>query len=122
MMIMCLVNYFRTGFLGVVGTVACVVLVPSLGKAEEIRIVDERGLVRVVKITRGAVKVLVTLESKSDTVTAHGECRAINVDGLAAEKRVQVSEKGECVFQGVTGGSWQITVPPQFQWRVQLYE
>jgi len=89
--------------------------------ADEIRVVDARGLVRAVKITRGAARMVVTLEPKNDVATT-GECVATNVDGLAAEKRVAVSEKYECTFAEVRGGSWQISVPKDYMWRVQLYE
>ena len=89
--------------------------------ADEIRVVDARGLVRAVKISRGAVRVVVTLEGDKGA-SPRGECVATNVDGLSAENRVQVSAKGECLFSDVTGGSWQIVVPSDFSWRVQLYE
>lgn len=93
----------------------------AVAQADEIRVVDARGLVRAVKISRGAVRVVVTLEGVP-AGSVRGECIATNVDGLSAEKRVQVSGKGECVFSDITGGSWQILVPPGFSWRVELYE
>jgi hypothetical protein len=96
-------------------------LCAAAAHADEIRVVDARGLVRAVKISRGAVRIVVTLEGAM-AASPRGECVATNVDGLSAEKRVQVSAKGECVFSDVTGGSWQIVVPSGFSWRVQLYE
>jgi hypothetical protein len=89
--------------------------------ADEIRVVDGRGLVRAVKITRGAASIVVTLEP-ANGIAAKGECLATNVDGLAAEKRVAISAKSECAFSEVTGGSWQISVPQGYTWRVRLYE
>jgi hypothetical protein len=89
--------------------------------ADEVRIVDARGLVRAVRISRGSVRVVVTLES-GEKKTVAGECVATNVDGLSAEKRAPISQRSECVFLGIGGGSWQIAVPQGFSWRVQVYE
>ncbi len=90
-------------------------------RADQIRIVDSGGLVRAIKITRSAAKVVVTLQS-SQAVAIKGECVATNIDGLAAEKRVAISAKGECAFDAVGGGSWQITVPSGLTWQVRIYE
>ncbi len=89
--------------------------------ADEIRVVDTRGLVRAVKITRGSARIVVTLETRAGSAVT-GECVATNVDGLAAEKRVAISTKSECTFTEVRGGSWQIAVPQGYMWWVQLYE
>jgi len=90
-------------------------------RADEVRVVDARGLVRAVKISRGSVRVVVTVEAAGKAAPV-GECVATNVDGLAAEKRAALTPKGECVFSDVGGGSWQIGVPQGFSWRVQVYE
>jgi hypothetical protein len=89
--------------------------------ADEIRVVDARGLVRAVKVTKGALRMVVILEPANSAVVK-GECVATNVDGLAAEKRVPVSPQSECTFTEVSGGSWQVSVPQGATWRVQLYE
>ena len=112
-------NRFKKVVLLVLATVA-----PfwSLGvKADQIRIVDSGGLVRAIKITRSVAKVVVTLKSPLP-LTVKGECIATNVDGLAAEKRVAISAKGECVFDEVSGGSWQITASDGVNWQVRIYE
>lgn len=93
----------------------------QLAVADEIRIVDTRGLVRAVKVVRGSVKMVVTLESLTG-LNAKGECLANNVDGLAAEKRVAITSSSECIFNGVGAGSWLVSVPTGFTWRVKLYE
>lgn len=85
--------------------------------AAEIRVVDAGGLVRAVKVVRGNARLVISLTS-----VATGECVATNVDGLAAEKRIAVSSKGECVFEDVSVGSWQIQVPGSVGWRVRIYE
>lgn len=85
--------------------------------AAEIRVVDAGGLVRAVKVVRGNVRLVISL-----TRVVAGECVATNVDGLAAEKRSAVSPKGECVFEDVSVGSWQIQVPGGVGWRVSMYE
>lgn len=97
------------------------VLSVGIASAAEVRIVDLRGLVRAVKVTPGAARVVITLEALNG-VALKGECVATNVDGLAAEKRAQISPKAECVFSEVSAGSWQISVPQGFLWRVQLYD
>lgn len=107
--------------------VVCISALVSIGavvfdaSADEIRVVDARGLVRAVKITQGVARMVVTFEPPNG-VAAKGECVATNVDGLAAQKRVAISVKSECTFSEVTGGSWQISVPQGYMWRVQLYE
>jgi hypothetical protein len=97
-------------------------LIWSLGvRADQIRIVDSGGLVRAIKVTRAVAKVIVTIQSPQPQIIK-GECIANNVDGLAAEKRVAISAKGECVFSEVSGGSWQITVSGGVNWQVRIYE
>jgi hypothetical protein len=100
---------------------AIVQLWPGIAFGEETRIVDGHGLVRAVRITKGnSVQVIVALELINKAVP-RGDCVAINVDGLNSEKRVPISQaKGECVFTDVASGSWQITVPPGFNWRVRI--
>ncbi len=100
---------------------AFLVLSVGVASADEVRIVDLRGLVRAVKVTRAPARVVITFEV-SNGVAPKGECVATNVDGLAAEKRIQISNKAECVFSEVSSGSWQISVPQGFLWRVQLYD
>lgn len=85
--------------------------------AAEIRVVDAGGLVRAVKVVHENARIVVTLNS-----VASGECVATNVDGLAAERRVPVSSRGECVFSNVGVGSWQVQVPGSVGWRVHIYE
>ena len=85
--------------------------------AAEIRVVDAGGLVRAIKVVRQNARIVVTLNSPTA-----GECLATNVDGLAAERRVPVSPRGECVFADVGVGSWQVQVPGNVGWRVRIYE
>ncbi len=105
-------------FLVCVGTVIfSAVIGPRLGVAAEIRVVDAGGLVRAVKVVRGNARLVISLSSSTQ-----GECVAVNVDGLAAEKRVSVSPQGECVFTDVGVGSWQVQVPGSVGWRARIYE
>ena len=102
--------------------IAMTALIWSLGvRADQIRIVDSGGLVRAIKVTRSVAKVIVTIQSPQPQ-TIKGECIATNVDGLAAEQRVAISAKGECVFSQASGGSWQITVTGGVNWQVRIYE
>jgi hypothetical protein len=90
--------------------------------ASELKILDSAGLVRAVKVVKNEAKVVLNLQPNGSSVAIRGECIATNIDGLAAEQRVGVSAKGECVFAGLSRGSWQITVPNAVSWKVQIYE
>jgi hypothetical protein len=97
--------------------IAGLLIVARASFAAEIRVVDAGGLVRAVKVVREKARIVVTLNSP-----AAGECVATNVDGLAAERRIAVSPRGECVFADVGVGSWQVQVPGNVGWRVRIYE
>jgi hypothetical protein len=93
----------------------------STASAGELRVIDSAGLVRGMKVTRGAARLVVSL--KSDGVAQlRGECLASNVDGIAADLKAVINPSGECLFQGVGDGSWQITVPAGLSWRVKIDE
>jgi hypothetical protein len=93
--------------------------------AAELRVVDASGLVRAVKVVRGPARIVIALQNPSESGAAagvRGECLAVNVDGLAAEKRTQINSKSECVFDQMTEGSWQMRVPETAKWRARVYE
>ena len=94
----------------------------TTASAGELKILDSTGLVRAVKVVKSEAKVILSLQPGAASGVTQGECVAINIDGLAAEQRVSVSAKGECVFGGLSNGSWQITVPNRVSWKVQIYE
>ncbi len=93
----------------------------SAASAGELRVVDSSGLVRGIKVTRGAARLTVSLKSDSGA-QVRGECVASNVDGIAADLKAVINPSGECVFPGVGDGSWQITVPAGLSWRVRIDE
>ena len=93
----------------------------SLVLAAEVRVIDSQGLVRAVKITRGRARIVVSL-SASPGIKLVGECVASNVDGIAAEKRVHVTPNGQCVFDDISEGAWQLTVPESATWKAVIYE
>ncbi len=99
-------------FVGIVATAS----------ASELKILDSVGLVRAVKVVKNEAKVVLTLQPGTDAGALRGECIATNIDGLAAEQRVSVSTKAECIFAGLSNGSWQITVPQGVGWKAQIYE
>jgi hypothetical protein len=94
----------------------------AAASASELKILDSAGLVRAVKVVRNEAKVVLTFQSGTNGGALRGECVATNIDGLAAEQRVSVSTKGECIFAGLSNGSWQIAVPQGAVWKVQVYE
>jgi hypothetical protein len=88
--------------------------------ASELRVVDSAGLVRAVKVVQNQGRIVITVQEVAGAI--QGECVAVNVDGLSAEKHTSLSPKGECVFTDMPVGSWQITVPVKAKWRAQIYE
>lgn len=85
--------------------------------AGDLRILDKAGLVRAVRVVGGSATVMVIVEGRRGE---KGECVAANVDGLASEKREPLSPRGECVFKELAAGTWQVTVPGDARWRVQI--
>lgn len=102
-------------------SICCLVIAFATGAlAAELRIVDGAGLVRAIKVVRTNAKVIIRFEQSGAPL--RGECVATNVDGLAQEKRTSVSPQGECVFNDVSVGSWQVVAPKGAAWRAQIYE
>lgn len=92
-------------------------------KAEEVRVIDAAGMVRAVKIVKKTVSIVVTVDAEVNKISIpKGECTAINVDGLASERRVPISANGACVFTDVAEGTWQVRVPGEVSWRVRINE
>jgi hypothetical protein len=93
--------------------------------AAELRIVDASGLVRAVKVVRGPARIVIHLQSTkghTGAVAVRGECTAVNIDGLSAEKKSAVDPRNECVFDQMSEGAWQIRVPDATTWKVQVNE
>jgi hypothetical protein len=93
--------------------------------AAELRVVDAAGLVRALKVVKGPARIVITLQPVSgqgSSAVVRGECVAVNIDGLAAEKKTQANSRGECIFEQMSEGSWQIRVPEKVTWRTQVYE
>lgn len=91
---------------------------PPSAAADEVRVVDPTGLVRSVKVVHAnGARIVVSMRDKS----AAGQCVATNVDGMAGPRRVSV-EHGECVFAGVSAGTWQVTTEPPARWAVHIDE
>jgi hypothetical protein len=93
--------------------------------AANLRVLDSAGLVRAVKVVRAEARIVITLVVPGEypgRVTEKGECLAVHVDGLATERRVALNAAHECVFEKVTEGTWQVSVPGKAEWRVRVYE
>jgi hypothetical protein len=84
----------------------------------QLRILDVTGLMRATRVVAQSATVKVAFEGSPSIQ----ECAVVNLDGLAAERRVPVSAQGECVFQDVPPGSWQLKIPAELRWRAQIYE
>ncbi len=93
----------------------------DLAAADELRIIDTSGLVRGVSVVRSTGTVSLTY-----TVTGRGgvTCTVKNVDGLSNDRSVVGSSTGEgqgqCSFQGLTSGTWQVTVEGAARWQVRI--
>jgi hypothetical protein len=83
----------------------------------QLRVLDKSGLIRAARVVHEVGNVKVATDGG-----AKGECVASNLDGLANEQRSAISPSGECVFQRLQSGSWQLEVPGGPRWRVQIYE
>jgi hypothetical protein len=107
---------FALGFLiGILGVLA----IQEQSEAADLKIVDSAGLIRGVRVVRDSSQVTVSLV---DPKGARGECVASNVDGIASERREPISPKGECVFNALAAGTWQVTVTGGARWRVRIDE
>lgn len=105
-----------------VGFVLGVVLFPSLLTAQQstgtqLRILDAAGLMRATKVVVESATVTISLD---DADSVKGECVATNLDGLATERRAPVSPGGQCSFEKLSAGSWQVKVPGTGRWRAQI--
>jgi hypothetical protein len=107
---------FLVGFLlGILG----VLVIQERSEAADLKVVDSTGLIRGVRVVRDSSRVTVSLV---DPKGARGECVAANVDGIASERREPITSKGECVFNGLAAGTWQVTVTGGARWRVRIDE
>ena len=88
-------------------------------QAADLKIIDPSGLIRAVRVVKDSSVVRITLV---DAPGARGECVATNVDGIASERREQISPQGECVFKALAAGTWQVTVSGGARWRVRINE
>jgi hypothetical protein len=107
---------FILGFLvGILGFL----LVQEHVQAADLKIIDSSGLIRAVRIVKDSSTVRISLV---DSPGARGECVATNVDGIASERREQISPKGECIFKSLAAGTWQVAVSGGVRWRVHINE
>jgi hypothetical protein len=105
----------------IISTVVCACLitcvVPPVAEALDLRIVDAKGLIRAVRVVTDKSKVTVSV---IDHMGVGGECVALNIDGIASERREKLSPSGECVFEGLVAGTWQVSVTSNSRWRVKI--
>ncbi len=92
-------------------------LVAQQVAGSQLRILDTAGLMRATKVVVESANVRISFE-EAGTVT--GECVVTNLDGLAAERRAPISPNGECSFEKLSAGSWQVKVPGAVRWRAQI--
>ena len=97
----------------------CILVISERADASDLRIVDSAGLIRAVRVVKESAVVKVSLV---DAKGGQGECVAMNVDGIASERREKISPQGECTFAGLAAGTWQITVSGGARWRVKINE
>lgn len=90
--------------------------------ANELKVVNALGLIRAVKVVRGPVSFRIQIKDFSvDQPSKSREtisCFAVNTDGLASERSVQVDKNRNCIFNNMTAGTWQIQVQGAKEWSV----
>jgi hypothetical protein len=105
----------------IISIVTCAYLITCVfsrvAEALDLRIVDAKGLIRAVRVVKDKSKVTVSV---IDQVLVGGECVALNVDGIASERREKLSSSGDCVFEGLVAGTWQVSVTSSSRWRVKI--
>lgn len=90
---------------------------PLAAGALDVRIVDSKGLIRAVSVVKDTSRVTI---QALDHQGVSGECVAVNVDGIASERHEKISPSGECVFNALVAGTWQITVDTTSRWRAKI--
>lgn len=90
---------------------------PFTASALDVRIVDSKGLIRAVSVVKDTSRVTIRA---LDHQEVSGECVAVNVDGIASERREKLGPSGECVFNSLVAGTWQITVSTTSRWRAKI--
>jgi hypothetical protein len=109
------IKFVLVFLLGILG----ILFITERVDASDLRIVDSAGLIRAVRVVKDSAVVKVSLV---DGKGGYGECVAMNVDGIASERREKISPQGECTFAGLAAGTWQIAVSEGFRWRVKINE
>ena len=105
---------FRTLLRRAASAIPVLLVLCSVASATDIRIVDNVGLVRGVKLVKGPATV--TIES----VAADARCTAVSVDGISSERTVNASQGGACVFPELPPGTWQVQVSAGSRWKVRI--
>lgn len=89
--------------------VLAALLLPASALAQEIRILDPLGLVRVIKPVKGTAEVVVDVEqTPGDDASAPVTASLTNVDGLAPEKTANLEPPGRYRFLDVESGTWRL--------------
>jgi hypothetical protein len=72
---------------------------------------------RATKVVVESATVTISLDEEDGV---KGECVATNLDGLATERTAPISPNGQCSFEKLSAGSWQVKVPVTGRWRAQI--
>jgi hypothetical protein len=102
----------------VLSLVASVCSLPECALAEEMRVVDRTGLLRLVGAVSGEANIVIELDPQ--TAQATKECILTNLDGLATERRAPVDRNGRCTIHSVLATTWQIDSPAVGRYQVRL--
>ena len=93
------------GVLMIVG----IVLLPASGQTSELRIVDQQGLNRAVKVIQDRANVIVDLTDQTADSKALS-CRLVHTEGLASDLPCQSINNQRIVFRNVSPGTWRIEI------------
>jgi hypothetical protein len=85
--------------------------------AEQVRILDNRGLQRLVAEVKGESGVRISARVGESRPLS--SCAAVSPDGITVPGEVRPFS--ECLFLNLPSGTWQIRIDPgDFQWRASM--
>lgn len=85
-----------------------VVLYPTFLSAVEVRILDERGLLRAVRSVKSKAKLNINISRDKNLAENPQSLTLVSVDGVAGDIDVPRSVEGHYTSDLIAGGTWKI--------------
>ena len=96
----------RHGFLTVL--LALLIQIPSATWAAEVRVVDERGLLRAVRSVKSKAQILIKIQRSTSESSSPKSLTLTSADGIAGDVEAAPQSEGEYRASGIEGGTWKI--------------